>query len=85
MTLSDLLEVDISILLSTAFCEAGYESYPECTACLRGFYRDNVGLNRFGGCLPCTDNFTTDGEASETVAACSVRKFSETIPSLVEK
>ncbi|XP_013405828.1 uncharacterized protein LOC106170487 [Lingula anatina] len=71
------------------YCPAGYEVKPtstdcgtrtctvsaDCQACPRAYYKD--ATDKFGMCLPCNENFTTEANATVSENLCNVRNCSE--------
>ncbi|XP_052786069.1 uncharacterized protein LOC128221499 [Mya arenaria] len=45
-----------------------------CASCERGFFKDNVGLNKFNPCQECSTGKTTETTGSTSESNCSIHK-----------
>ncbi|XP_052791290.1 uncharacterized protein LOC128225235 isoform X2 [Mya arenaria] len=58
------------------FCPVGEELMDgtNCASCERGFFKDNVGLNKFNPCQECSTEKTTETTGSTSESNCSIHK-----------
>ena len=64
------------MLLILAICPGGKEfnmTETQCVSCGVGTYKPEE--DRFGTCINCPANFTTDGNMKMAKSDCNIRKF----------